>query len=113
MFISPSGHKEASIIFARESNTAIPHSALPNINSLDLRTDLRLCIENGQIDVAIEKLNDFNPQIIDGNPKIFFMLLLCKFVEMVRTGDLERAVEFAAEELAPRAEENVIHTISL
>lgn len=48
-------------------------------------------------------------QILDTNPEVFFHLQQQRFIELVRGGHVEEALEFAQEELAPRGEENVSH----
>ena len=43
---------------------------------------------------------------MDTNPKLFFHLQQQKLIELIRTGKINDAIEFAQEELAPRGEEN-------
>lgn len=46
-------------------------------------------------------------QILDTNPQLFFHLQQQRLIELIRSGKVEEALEFAQEELAPRGEENV------
>jgi len=46
-------------------------------------------------------------QILDTNPQLFFHLQQQRLIELIRSGQVEEALEFAQEELAPRGEENV------
>lgn len=50
-------------------------------------------------------------QILDTNPELYFHLQQQKLIELIRSGKIEEALEFAQEELAPRGEENV-HLLS-
>ncbi|CAN1810762.1 Protein GID8 homolog, partial [Linum perenne] len=45
-------------------------------------------------------------QILDTNPQLFFHLQQQKLIELIRNGEIEEALVFAQEELAPRGEEN-------
>lgn len=45
-------------------------------------------------------------QILDTNPLLFFHLQQQRLIELIRTGDISQALQFASEELAPRAEEH-------
>jgi len=44
---------------------------------------------------------------LDSNPCLFFHLQLQKLIELIRQGNIEQALKFAQEELAPKGEENV------
>ncbi|RRT76068.1 hypothetical protein B296_00026013 [Ensete ventricosum] len=48
----------------------------------------------------------FNLQILDTNPQLYFHLQQQRLIELIRSGNVEEALEFAQEELAPRGEEN-------
>jgi hypothetical protein len=47
---------------------------------------------------------------LDTNPKLFFHLQQQRLIELIRQNQIEEALEFAQEELAPRGEENVRFT---
>ncbi|RZC65390.1 hypothetical protein C5167_009076 [Papaver somniferum] len=63
-------------------------------------------VQCGNVDDAIEKVNDLNPEILDTNPQLFFHLQQQRLIKLIRNGKVEEALEFAQEELAPRGEEN-------
>lgn len=44
-------------------------------------------------------------QILDTNPLLFFHLQQQRLIELIRSGDILAALQFATEELAPRGEE--------
>jgi hypothetical protein len=103
------GYKDAAEKFSLETNIK------PNIdlNSIQDRMNIRNAIESGNIDSAIEQVNDLDPevghfiQILDTKPHLFFLLKQQRLIEMIRSNQIQEAIEFAQEELAPRGEENV------
>jgi hypothetical protein len=44
---------------------------------------------------------------LDTNPKLYFHLQQQKLIELIRSGSMSEALDFAEEELAPRGEEHV------
>jgi hypothetical protein len=72
-------------------------------NSIQERGAIRRKILSGDIIGAVEAINDFAPELLDGNPDLGFLLRLQAFVELVRVPgyDLESALAFAGEEFVP------------
>lgn len=68
--------------------------------------DIRRAVHGGNIEGAIDKVNDFNPEILEEDSRLFFRLQQQRFIELIREGKTEQALEFAQESLAPRGEEN-------
>nr|GMD02991.1 glucose-induced degradation protein 8 homolog [Ipomoea batatas]GMD05249.1 glucose-induced degradation protein 8 homolog [Ipomoea batatas] len=68
---------------------------------------IKEAVQRGNVEDAIEKVNDLNPEILDTNPQLFFHLQQQRLIELIRNGKVEEALEFAQEELAPRGEENL------
>ncbi|CAM8898802.1 unnamed protein product [Rhodiola kirilowii] len=96
------GYVDAAEKFRMESGTE------PDIN-LETITDRMLvkkAVMEGNIQEAIEKVNDLNPEILDTNPQLFFHLQQQRLIELIREKDYDKALEFAQEELAPRGQEN-------
>lgn len=77
-----------------------------NLDTITDRVQVRNSIQNGDVEKAIEQVNDLNPEILDNDPKLYFRLQQQQLIEMIRTGRLDDALSFATEELAPRGEEN-------
>ncbi|KAF9584655.1 hypothetical protein BGW38_005706 [Lunasporangiospora selenospora] len=96
------GYKDAAEKFSQESGAKPP----VNLDSIQDRMIVRTAIQRGNIEEAIEKVNDLNPEILDTNPKLFFHLQQQRLIEYIREGNIVDALEFAQEELAPRGEEN-------
>jgi hypothetical protein len=102
-FLVTEGYVEAAEKFQMESGTQ-PDIDLGTITD---RMAVRKAVQCGQVEDAIEKVNDLNPEILDTNPQLFFHLQQQRLIELIRSGQVEEALEFAQEELAPRGEENV------
>eukprot|EP01080_Neovahlkampfia_damariscottae_P011325 gene11325-4137_t len=96
------GYQEAAEMFQQESNTPTEI----DLNSITERVSIRNSIQNGNIEEAIEKVNDLNPEILDTNQELFFLLQQQQLIELIRDGKIEEALDFAQDELAPRGEEN-------
>ncbi|CAF2133834.1 unnamed protein product [Brassica rapa subsp. trilocularis] len=101
-FLVTEGFVEAADKFQRESGTK-PEIDLATITD---RMAVKKAVQNGNVEDAIEKVNDLNPEILDTNPELFFHLQQQRLIELIRQGKTEEALEFAQEELAPRGEEN-------
>lgn len=96
------GYKDAAEKFSQESGLQ------PSVDLLYIeeRMNIRNTIQSGNIDEAIEKVNDLDPEILDNNPKLYFHLQQQKLIEFIKQNKIMEAIEFAQEELAPRGEEN-------
>ncbi|XP_074269923.1 protein GID8 homolog isoform X2 [Silene latifolia] len=100
-FLVTEGYVDAAEKFRQESGTE--HIDLATITD---RMAVKKAVQCGNVEDAIEKVNDLNPEILDTNPQLFFHLQQQRFIELVRNKKIEEALEFAQEELAPRGEEN-------
>ncbi|XP_068639802.1 protein GID8 homolog isoform X3 [Aristolochia californica] len=100
-FLVTEGYVEAAEKFRMESGTE--HIDLMTITD---RMAVKKAVQSGNVEDAIEKVNDLNPEILDTNPQLFFHLQQQRLIELIRNGKVEEALEFAQEELAPRGEEN-------
>ncbi|XP_031249245.1 protein GID8 homolog isoform X2 [Pistacia vera] len=100
-FLVTEGYVDAAEKFRMESGTE--HIDLATITD---RMAVKKAVQCGNVEDAIEKVNDLNPEILDTNPQLFFHLQQQRLIELIRNGKVEEALEFAQEELAPRGEEN-------
>ncbi|KAI8580411.1 hypothetical protein K450DRAFT_173625 [Umbelopsis ramanniana AG] len=96
------GYKDAAEQFSIESGLA----PMVDIASIQDRMDIRRAVQAGNVDAAIERVNDLNPDILDTNPQLFFHLQQQRLIELIRRGEFAEALDFASEEMAPRGEEN-------
>lgn len=103
------GYPSAAAKFAKEANIR-PYA---DTESIQQRVDIRNAIHAGDIQLAIERINELNPQILDTNAELHFSLLRLQLVELIRTvlsssgppstAAFTPALEFATSQLAPRA----------
>ncbi|KAL3519682.1 hypothetical protein ACH5RR_017831 [Cinchona calisaya] len=101
-FLVTEGYVDAAEKFRMESGTE-PDIDLATITD---RMAVKKAVQSGNVEDAIEKVNDLNPEILDTNPHLFFHLQQQRLIELIRNGKVAEALEFAQEELAPRGEEN-------
>ncbi|CAA0825120.1 LisH and RanBPM domains containing protein [Striga hermonthica] len=101
-FLVTEGYMEAAEKFRLESGTE-PYIDLATITD---RIAVKKAVQSGNVEDAIVKVNDLNPEILDTNPQLYFHLQQQRLIELIRNGKVEEALEFAQEELAPRGEEN-------
>lgn len=104
------GYEETLNAFDLASKSTVPPIYIAQENgseesdivyALSQRKTLRQLIRNGEIDVAISRLQEWYPQIVqDEKSSICFLLHCQKFIELVRIGALEEAVKYGRIELA-------------
>ncbi|KAG8856578.1 hypothetical protein FRB96_006338 [Tulasnella sp. 330] len=96
------GYKSAAEEFSRE--TGIPSAV--ELATIESRMCIREAVQRGDVEEAIERVNDLNPEILDSNPGLYFHLQQQRLIEHIRHGRVVEALSFAQSELAPRGEEN-------
>lgn len=77
-----------------------------NMAIIDDQIQIREAIEAGNIQTAMELVNDVDPEILDTNSKLYFHLQQQQLLELIKKGDMERVIEYATTELSARGEEN-------
>ena len=58
-YLISEGYPKAAEKFAKEANIQVPHEE----ESIQARVEIRKAIHAGDIDTAINKINDLNPQV--------------------------------------------------
>ncbi|KXN83659.1 hypothetical protein AN958_01225 [Leucoagaricus sp. SymC.cos] len=96
------GYKSAAEEFSQEANLTPPM----DFESIESRMDIREALQRGDVENAITRVNDLNPELLDTNPALYFRLQQQKLIEYIRHGRIAEALQFAQDELAPRGEEN-------
>jgi len=96
------GYKSAAEEFSKEADIAPP----VDFDSIECRMNIREAVQRGDVEEAIERVNDLNPEILDTNPALYFHLQQQRLIEHIRHGRISEALLFAQSELAPRGEEN-------
>lgn len=105
-FFEVEGYYDAAEKFAQECTNLPSQPGSETVLFMRKRAEIRSCITGGDIDRSIQLINEYNPEILDHNPRLFFTLQQQKLVELIRCERLEEALEFAQDDLAPLAEEN-------
>ncbi|BFZ59605.1 hypothetical protein YB2330_000619 [Saitoella coloradoensis] len=107
------GYQSAAIKFAQEANIT-PSIDLDSINE---RMVIRQAIHRGDVQEAIERINELDPELLDTVPSLHFQLLRLQLIELIRHAsgsgsgasgaaagdDISTALAFATTHLAPRA----------
>ncbi|KAK9446602.1 CTLH/CRA C-terminal to lish motif domain-containing protein [Limtongia smithiae] len=100
------GYQSAATKFAQEANI----TANVALDSIEDRMKIRAAIHAGDIQDAIERINDLDPELLDTNPVLHFSLLRLQLIELIRkstsSGDIQPALSFATTHLASRAARN-------
>jgi len=96
------GYKSAAEEFSQEARLTPP----VDFESIESRMEIREALQRGDVEDAISRVNELNPEILDTNPQLYFHLQQQKLIEFIRHGRIAEALEFAQEELAPRGEES-------
>ncbi|ROW08092.1 hypothetical protein VPNG_06091 [Cytospora leucostoma] len=105
-YLTMEGYPQAAAKFSREANLQ-PMQEDPVVKN---RQKIKQLIHEGNVQEAIEELNDLDPenQILDGDAHLHFALLRLQLVELIRDskdGDksVSSALRFASQQLGPRA----------
>eukprot|EP00775_Hariotina_reticulata_P006104 gene6104-6342_t len=101
-FLVTEGYVEAARMLEQESGTA-PGVELSSITD---RMEIRQAVQSGQVEEAIDKVNDLNPEILEEQHSLYFHLQQQRLIELIRQNKTEEALAFAQEYLAPHGEEN-------
>lgn len=96
------GYVDAARSFEVESGTD-PGVELAAISD---RMEIRRAVQSGDVESAIERVNDLNPEILEERHELLFHLQQQRLIELIRKGAVSEALEFAQEQLAPRGEDN-------
>ncbi|RKP08702.1 CTLH/CRA C-terminal to lish motif domain-containing protein [Thamnocephalis sphaerospora] len=101
-YLLTEGYKDAAEEFARESGI----KPAVEMEGIQERLQIRQAVQRGDIEDAIERINDLDPELLDAQPDLYFKLQQQRLIEYLREGKLPEALAFAQEELAQRGEEN-------
>ncbi|KAK6526784.1 hypothetical protein TWF281_009985 [Arthrobotrys megalospora] len=97
------GYPSAAMKFAQEAGL----QSEIDLTSIEKRNQICNFIHHGEIKSAIELINDFEPELLQTHPRLHFALLRLQLIELIRASmddnEIEPALTFAQEYLAPRA----------
>ncbi|KAK0755728.1 hypothetical protein N5P37_011691 [Trichoderma harzianum] len=106
-YLTMEGYPNAAARFSKEANL----QPQQDTSAIRARQQIQNCIHSGNIQTAIETLNELDPEILDEDTALHFSLLRLQLVELIRVctasgGDISPALKFATEQLGPRASTN-------
>ncbi|KAJ1936603.1 hypothetical protein EC988_008147 [Linderina pennispora] len=96
------GYKDAAEKFSEESGL----QTQVDLGSIEERMQIRYAVQSGDIRLAIERVNDLNPDLLETDARLYFRLQQQHLIELIRQGRATEALEFAQEELAPHGAEH-------
>eukprot|EP00090_Calanus_glacialis_P033268 TRINITY_DN5519_c0_g1_i5.p2 TRINITY_DN5519_c0_g1~~TRINITY_DN5519_c0_g1_i5.p2 ORF type:complete len:247 (+),score=119.55 TRINITY_DN5519_c0_g1_i5:115-855(+) len=96
------GFKDAAERFQEEAGI----SPGQDLGMLDNRINIRDSIQAGKIEEAISLVNQLHPQLLDNDRYLLFHLQQQHLIELIREQKIEEALQYAAEHLAERGEED-------
>jgi len=107
-YLIKEGYPDSAKKFALEANI---RQGARDDESMRARVEIKNAIHSGQIQAAIEKINELNPEILDLDSALHFALLRLQLIEIIRScalnasanTDIAPAIAFAKDQLAPRA----------
>ena len=100
-FLLTEGYAEAAQRFEAESGTAAGAAS----GSVAARAAVRASVCRGDIADALTAANGLNPELLETRPRLLFTLQRQRLVELIQTGDIQAALTFAQQSVAPLAEE--------
>lgn len=75
-----------------------------DLSSLDDRIRIREAIQNGRIQEATDLVNQLHPELLDNDRYLYFHLQQLHLIELIRTGKIEEALQFAQDRLSEAGE---------
>ncbi|CAM1511054.1 Fc.00g085670.m01.CDS01 [Cosmosporella sp. VM-42] len=106
-YLTMEGYPNAANRFSKEANI----QPQQDNDLVRARQEIQTSIHSGNIETAIETLNELDPQILEHDQALHFALLRLHLVELIRpcdgiNADIAPALKFATEQLGPRAPTN-------
>jgi len=106
-YLTMEGYPKAAANFCKEANMKTPGDEYFTQTLWEVRQQM----QRGDLQAAIETLNEIDPKILEGDEELHFLLLRLQLVEIIRDcdvdgGDIQHALEFARTNLGPRAAAN-------
>ena len=78
-----------------------------DLSTVDARMTVHAAVLSGECGAALEGCNTLDPTLLEARHDLLFALHRQQLVELIRRGDVDAALSFAQEYLAPLATENV------
>jgi glucose-induced degradation protein 8 len=88
--------------FCKEAALPLPS----NLYDISARFEIRKAVESGNMPAAISLLNDLNPELLEIDRKVHFAMIIQRLIELFRADQLEEALAYGQDVVAPVVEEN-------
>ncbi|KAI8632016.1 ran binding protein in the microtubule-organising centre [Xylariaceae sp. FL1651] len=104
-YLTVAGYPNAAAKFSAEANLQPQQPT----SAIQQRLKIQTFIHRGEIENAIQEVNEVDPSILDKNQPLYFALLRLQLVELIRNcnnspdRDITVALKFAQNKLGPRA----------
>ena len=82
---------------------ALRREAGVDLSAIGARMAVRAAVASGDVAAAVDAVNELDPDVLEARPSLAFALQRQRLVELIRGGDVDGALAFAAEFLAPHA----------
>jgi len=102
-YLVTEGFKDAAERFQEEAGV----QAGQDLSLLDHRINIRDNIQSGRVEEAIRQVNQLHPALLDQDRYLLFHLQQQHLIELIRDQRVEEALQYAADHLAERGEEDV------
>ena len=101
-YLVTEGYKDAAQQFMQDAGV----NSTVNFETMSDRIKIREAMDQGKIDIVTQMVNDFDPELLDMKPTLYFHLQQQKLIELIRSKNIEEALLFAQTELAPHGEDH-------
>jgi glucose-induced degradation protein 8 len=101
-YLVTEGFKEAAEKFQAESGV----EPSVDLSSLDNRILIREAVQNGRIQEATHLVNQLHPELLDNDRYLYFHLQQLHLIELIRSGKIEEALNFAQTQISEAGENN-------
>ncbi|RKP14859.1 CTLH/CRA C-terminal to lish motif domain-containing protein [Piptocephalis cylindrospora] len=102
-YLLVSGYETTAAHFTQSASLQDQYAKYGRLHTEE-RQGIREAVLSGNIDLAMARINNLDPELLDSNPALHFDLQRQKLVEFIRSGETASALSFAQDELAPRGE---------
>ncbi|KAF1993141.1 hypothetical protein P154DRAFT_528001 [Amniculicola lignicola CBS 123094] len=117
-YLVTEGYQKAAQKFAAEANMDLTGEELESIH---VRAEIKMMVLRNDIQNAINKINDLNPQILDNDHALHFALLRLQLIRIIKAVtaqpnmNITPALKFSSAQLAPRAaiHQEFLHDLEL
>ncbi len=103
-YLVTEGFKQAAEKFQEEAG--LPPAGAAEMGDMDGRIRVREAVQAGRVSEAVALVQQMHPELLDDDRRLFFLLQQQQLIELVRGGQVEEALRFAADHLAERGEED-------